>query len=135
MWVRRVLSGLFLVLLICGVARAGTIAAWNGTMYVSPDQVTVTWDAVNDTRVTGYELRVLWIDQRPPQIIEIGDTNATNMTVQGPRTGHFKLQVRSVSDTHNMTSRWANSTSNEDTAGAPWRIYFTVPSVEGVNVE
>lgn len=142
MWIRRIFSSLFLALLICGAVRAGglavqagTTATWNGTMYVSPDQVVLEWDAANDTRVTHYEVQALWIDQDPPQVVELGTTNATNMTVQRPRTGHFEFRVRSVSETKNMTSEWAESTDTTDGPDPAWRIYFTVPSVDGISVD
>lgn len=132
-WLRRAISGLFLVLLICGVSRAEITAEWFGTMYVSPDQVTVAWDAPDDDRVTHYEVQAVWIDQDPAQVIEIGTTTETQVTVERPRTGHFVIRVRSCSE--DAESEWAVSADPEHTKGDPWRIYFAVPSVGGITIK
>lgn len=134
-WMKRIISALFLVLLVCGVGRAEIIATWPGTMYVSPDQVTVSWSAPDDARVTHYEVEAVWIDQDPGQVIELGTTTENSMVIERPRTGHFVIRVRSVSDTAELESEWAVSTEPEHTEGGPWRIYFSVPSVGGITIE
>ena len=135
MWIKRVIGALFLALLVCGVGRAEITATWPGTMYVSPDRVTVSWSAPADDRITHYEVEAVWIDQDPGQVIDLGTTTDTQMVVERPRTGHFVIRVRSISDTAGLESEWAVSTEPEHTNDAPWRIYFTVPSIGGITIE
>lgn len=135
MWIRRIISALFLLLLVCGISRAEITAEWPGTMYVSPDRVTVQWQAPDDDRITHYEAQAVWIDQDPEQVIELGTTTDTQITVERPRTGHFVIRVRSVSDSHDMVSEWAVSSEEEHALPGPWRIYFSVPAVGGITIE
>lgn len=122
--------------LIYNVAKAEIIDEWYGTMYVSPDQVNVEWDHAEDDRVTHYEVEAVWIDQNPPQVVEIGTTSEKSMVVERPRTGHFVIRVRSVAedledgDGNTLKSEWATSSDPEDTNDDPWRVYFVVPAID-----
>lgn len=98
----------------------GVDVVYKGEMHVSPDQVPIAWDAPDDSRVTHYEIRILWLDQNPPMIINLGETTETQAIIERPRTGHFKIQVRSLSREYpDKTSEWTDSLTPDDTTNNP----------------
>ena len=134
MKLKRWLGGMFLVLLVCGTVRAGIETVWYGNMYVREDEVILAWAHPNDDRITHYEVQAVWIDQLPPQKIEMGTTESNSYTIKRPRTGHFMLRVRSCSETE--CSTWAESTDPEHVEdGIPFRVWFPVPKVEGIEID
>jgi hypothetical protein len=104
-------------------------------MYVVTESVTLSWDDPQDSRVTYYEVQVIWLDQDPPMVIYSETTEATQIVIERPRTGHFSFRARSCSE--DAVSEWVESINEEYVKDRiPFRVYFVVPPVEGgINIQ
>jgi len=130
-----VLLGLLLLLTVQSFA----IDQFIGAVYWSDDCIKVSWDSVADA--DDYEVKIVWIDPENECEYYIGMTTETSITIDRPRTGHFKVMVRShkkVDGVDYYSEVWASSDDPEystvDGEKMGWIVFFKVPPVGGINI-
>jgi len=110
-----------------GLHIDGQVKSLQGTLYLTEGPVTVGWNSVSGAEF--YKIELVLIDPVPETTFDFGQTTATQMVLNRPRSGHFKVRVAACNADG---CAWSESIdpayATVDGQPEAWWIFFKTPS-------